>query len=326
MIISASRRTDIPAFYTDWFINRVRQGYFYRVNPFNSKQVSGFSLNAEDVDAICFWTKNSRPLMKYLDDLDQRGLKYYFQFTLNPYDTTFEPHVPALPERIATFRELAGRIGAERVVWRYDPVILSSITPVEWHLEQAQQIAGQLKDSTRRLVFSFYDFYGKGHGRLNKALEGTGIKLEDSAASEHKESRDRIAAGFKEIADSSGFRIFTCSEDVDLTSFGIPHGACIDGNLIRELFGVSATTGKDKNQRQSCGCVESADMGIYNTCHFRCTYCYANFNEGMIASNSQKHYVDSPSLLDRHLEKVEIKTSLHNKKKCGGCQQILFPD
>jgi DNA repair photolyase len=324
MIISASRRTDIPAFYAEWFINRVREGYFYRVNPFNSKQISGFSLKAEDVDAICFWTKNPRPLMKYLDELDQRGLKYYFQFTLNPYDITFEPHVPFLKERIDTFRELAGRIGAERVVWRYDPVILSSVTPVSWHLEQTEQIAGQLKDSTRRLVFSFYDFYGKGQGRLNKAFEGTDITLEDITSPAHKDALELVARGFKNIADHHGLQIFSCSEDRDLSSIGIEHGACIDGTLISELFGSAAVVNKDKNQRESCGCVESADMGMYNTCHFRCAYCYANFNEGMIENNGKKHYQDSPSLLDRHEGQIEIQTSLQKKKKCRECQQTLF--
>jgi len=124
MIISASRRTDIPAFYADWFMTRIREGFFHRVNPFNSKQVSAFSLKPEHLDAICFWTKNPKPLLQHLDELDQQGYNYYFQFTLNPYNKTFEPHVPALEERIATFKELAGRIGSERVVWRYDPIIL----------------------------------------------------------------------------------------------------------------------------------------------------------------------------------------------------------
>ncbi len=324
MIISASRRTDIPAFYSDWFMKRVREGFFYRVNPFNSKQVSGFSLKAEDVDAICFWTKNPRPLMKHLDELDKAGLKYYFQFTLNPYSKTFEPGVPPLQERIATFRELAGRIGHERVVWRYDPVILSSTTPVAWHLEQAEHIADQLKDATHRLVFSFYDFYGKGQGRLNRALEGTDITLEDITSPAHVDALRQGACGFKAIADRHGLQIFSCSEDIDLASIGIQHGACIDGTLISELFGSTAVNNKDKNQRESCGCVESADMGMYNTCHFRCAYCYANFNEGMIESNDKKHYPDSPSLLDRHEGRIEIQTSLLKKKKCSECQQILF--
>jgi hypothetical protein len=119
-------------------------------------------------------------------------------------------------------------------------------------------------------------------------------------------------------------REFSCSEDIDLAAIGIQHGACIDGELVSELFGVNTHGKKDKNQRESCGCVESADMGIYNTCHFKCAYCYANFNEGMIENNCRKHYPDSPSLLGRHEGHVEIQTSLHKKKKCGESQQSLF--
>jgi DNA repair photolyase len=325
MIISASRRTDIPAFYADWFMNRVREGYFYRVNPFNSKQVTGFSLKAEDVDAICFWTKNPRPLIKHLPELDERGLNYYFQFTLNPYDNAFEPAVPPLQERIETMTELAERVGPERVVWRYDPIILSSISSIAWHLEQAERIARRVKNATCRLVFSFYDFYGRGQGRLNKALQGTGITLEDITAPDHRESLELIARGFKDIADRYGLQIFSCSEDADLDSIGIQHGACIDGTLIRTLFGVNAATGKDKNQRKSCNCVKSADMGIYNTCHFRCAYCYANFNEGMIENNCRKHYLDSPSLLGRYEGEIEIRAHGHRRQNIGNrSRQDLF--
>ncbi len=324
MIISASRRTDIPAFYSDWFMNRVREGYFYRVNPFNSNQVSGFSFNPADVDAICFWTKNPAPLMKHLNELNDRGLNYYFQFTLNPYGREFEPHVPPLEERVATFRELAGRIGPARVIWRYDPVILTSVSPVSWHLEQAERIASQLRDATCRLVFSFYDFYGKGQGRLNQALRSTGIILDDITLPERSKELDALIRGFKSIATTHKLRIFSCSEDVDLSTIGIEHGACIDGTLIQELFAAAPSMIKDKNQRQACGCVESVDMGIYNTCHFRCSYCYANFNEAMIESNCRKHYPDSPSLIGRYEGHVEIQKSLAKKKKCGGSQLTLF--
>lgn len=325
MIISASRRTDIPAFYAEWFMTRVRAGYFYRVNPFNSSQVTGFSLKPEDVDAICFWSKNPQPLMKHLDELDERGLHYYFQFTLNPYNTIFEPNVPPLQERIETMVELAGRIGPERVVWRYDPVILSSITPVIYHLEKAEEIAGKVCTATSRLVFSFYDFYGKGQGRLNRALTGTGIELDDFTAPEKSEALDIVTRGFKAIADRHCLQIFSCCEEVDLTEIGIGHGACIDGAKIRDLSGVNAPSKKDRNQRKSCRCVESADMGIYNSCQFRCSYCYANFNEGIIESNCRKHYPDSPALLYEYDGGIEIRTRGHRKNKSvPGYRQDLF--
>lgn len=308
MIISASRRTDIPAFYAEWFMKRMRAGYFYRVNPFNSRQVTGFSLKPEDVDAVCFWTKNPQPLMQYLDELDERGLNYYFQFTLNPYDKTFEPGVPALQERIATMAELAGRIGPERVVWRYDPVILSSATPAPFHLEKVEEIAEQVATATRRLVFSFYDYYGRGRGRLARTLTGTAIKLHDITAPEHEGALDLVARGFRATADRHTLQIFSCSEVVDLEAIGIRHGACIDGDLIRELFGISGGFARDRNQRDACNCAESADMGSYNSCRFRCSYCYANFNEGVIERNRSGHDPDSPALLYGYDREIEIRT------------------
>ncbi len=314
MIISASRRTDIPAFYADWFMNRVRAGYFYRVNPFNSRQISGFSLKPEHVDAICFWTRNPRPLLPHLAELDERGLNYYFQFTLNAYDRTFEPNLPPLDERIETMIELAGRIGPERVVWRYDPIILSNVTSAAWHLDQAIRIASRVKDATRRLVVSFCDFYGKGEGRLGKSLQGTGIRLADITAPEQRAVLEEVACGFGKIAVSHRLEIFSCSEAVDLAAFGIEHGACIDPNLIRKLGGVAASGRKDSNQRADCNCVESVDMGAYNSCRYRCAYCYANFNAGMIERNCRNHFPDSPALLGRYGGEVEIRTSLIGKK------------
>jgi len=325
MIISASRRTDIPAFYADWFMTRVREGFFYRVNPFNSKQVTAFSLKPEHVDAICFWTKNPQPLLKYLQELDQRGLKYLFQFTLNPYDSIFEPQVPPLRERIDTMCELAQLIGPERIIWRYDPVILSSVTPVSWHLEQVESLAGQLKNATRRLMFSFYDFYGRGEGRLSKILKGSGIVLEDIAAPEHADALQQLVQGFKASAARNKLEIFSCCEDLNPSDADTAHGACIDGPLIQRLFGVNAPFAKDRNQRKACRCVESVDMGAYNSCSYRCSYCYANFNEGTIEANIRKHRSDSPSLLNEYSDTFDIRTTLHQQGRIlPKCQQPLF--
>ncbi len=276
MIISASRRTDIPAFYSDWFMERIREGHFLRVNPFNRSQTKQISLAPDDVEAIVFWSKHPRPLLAHLRELDQRGHRYYFQVTLNPYDTAFEPNLPALAERIATMRSLAEQIGPERLVWRYDPVILSNVTPAAWHLEKAAELAQLLDGASGRLVFSFCDFYGKGPGRFRRALQGSGIAVEDITAPEQREALEMVAKGFKEIADRQRMAIFSCCEEVDLAGFGIEHGACIDARLIRTLFKRSGTAARDRNQRSVCGCAASADMGFYNSCPFRCAYCYAN--------------------------------------------------
>lgn len=210
-------------------------------------------------------------------------------------------------------------------MWRYDPVILSNATPASWHLEQAERIAERLKGATRRLMFSFYDFYGKGEGRLSRTLAGTETKLEDITAPEQRGALDKVTQGFKTIADRHHLQIFSCCEAIDLTPFGIRHGACIDGSLISELFGVNVSSTRDKNQRENCNCIESADMGIYNSCRFRCSYCYANFNEGTIESNVRKHFPDSPSLLYKYEGEIEIRTTLQKKNKCrDGRQKNLF--
>ena len=308
MIISASRRTDIPAFYSDWFMERIREGFFHRVNPFNSRQVSGFSLKAEDVDAICFWSKYPRPLLRHLDELDRRGLNYYFQFTLNPYDATFEPHLPTLDERIATMIELAGRIGPDRVVWRYDPVILSSATPLNWHLEWCGHLAERLRGATRRLMFSYHDRYGRGEGRLQRGLNGSGITVADLAAPEQREARERFERGLAVIAATHAMEIYSCCEQPLHGDGGIINGACIDGPLIRRLFGITAPLPQDSNQRDRCNCVASVDMGAYNSCPFRCRYCYANFSDGMIEANGRKQLPHSAALVGEYTGVVEIRT------------------
>jgi len=266
------------------------------------------------VDAFIFWTKNPRPLLPHLDELDERGYRYYFQFTLNPYESTFEPNTPPLAERMETFRELAERIGPRRVVWRYDPIILSSITPVEYHLQMAGEIASALKGSTERLVFSFLDFYGKVQGRLKKLQERSGITLADIAAPQMRSELELLAAGLKNIADHHDLKLLSCSEEVDLAAFGIEHGSCIDSSLIHELLGSSKHFARDKNQRGACGCVESVDMGIYSTCFFNCVYCYANTHAVTIESNRKRHYPESASLLYDYEGDVEIRRAFGRKK------------
>ncbi|HEX5773851.1 MAG TPA: DUF1848 domain-containing protein, partial [Geomobilimonas sp.] len=273
-------------------------------------QVAGFSLRPEDLDAVCFWTREPRPLLPHLAELDGRGLNYYFQFTLTPYGPPVEPHLPPLKERVDALLGLAARIGPERVVWRYDPVILSGATPVDWHLAQAGALAARLSGATRRLVISFCDFYGAGKGRLGRALQGSGIEPADITAPEHAAELEQVALGFGALARRNGLEIFTCTEEADLERFGIGHGACIDGELIQRLFGGNPSRRKDRNQRQGCNCVASVDMGTYNSCPFRCAYCYANFNTGIIEQNRLRHDPESALLLGWHDGEVEIRKSL----------------
>ena len=294
MIISASRRTDIPAFYSDWFMQRVQAQCFMRVNPFNPKQKKIISLNPTDVDAIVFWTKNPRPIMQHLDTLTQMGYHYYFQFTLNDYPLLFEPRLPDLTARIDTFRELSDSIGRDRVIWRFDPVILSSITPVEYLEDRFGQLAAKLSGYTQRVMISFLDIYGKVKPRLRMLKDKHGVLVEDITLPLHHEGLMQFAAAVSRISAANHLTVFTCSEAMDLSNIGIEHGACIDGQLIETLFGVTVNAKKDRKQRKACLCAEAVDMGFYNTCRFGCTYCYANISDRAVQNAIEKHGLNSP--------------------------------
>lgn len=315
MIISASRRTDIPAFFGEWFSNRIKAGYFYRVNPYNPKQVKGFSLLPEDVDTFVFWTKNPRPFFKHLDLIEDMGFNYLFHFTFNDYPSDFEPGVPSASTRLDTFIELSERIGTKRVIWRYDPVILSSVTPVEYHLKKIAKMAGELSGYTERMVISFLDFYGKVQKRLDQLGSAAGICFHDWLAAENLESLHNLAARISRIAQDNGIKIFTCSEAVDLQKYGILPGSCIDGTLINETFGLRRRWRKDPCQRKNCRCVSSIDMGVYDTCSFNCAYCYANTNPGSVMATNKEHFSDSPALIGRYEEQIEIQKDPPEQKR-----------
>ena len=226
MILSVSRRTDIPAFYMPWFMNRLREGYVMVRNPMNYHQVSRVSLSPEVIDCIVFWTKNTMPLMPHLGEI---ALQYpfYIQYTLNPYGRDLEPGLPPLAQRLASACAIAEQFGSKHVVWRYDPIMLTEQYTADWHIEQFAAMADALKGSARDCVFSFVDLYDK----VQANLRGLGVRICSDG------EMDRIAAAFAAIARENGFRLRTCAEKVDLQRYGIAHGCCVDGDLIAELTG-----------------------------------------------------------------------------------------
>lgn len=296
-IISASRRTDIPAFFGEWFRRRVEEGFADRVNPFNAKQVKRISLLPEDVRCIVFWSKNPKPMLGHLPLLETKGLPYVFHYTLNDYPDWLEPGVPSVDSRIDTFRRIADRIGPERIAWRYDPILVSSATPMDFHLERMERIAVRLEGSTSRLVFSLFDDYAK-LNPLKVYMDNQGIAVNDPTAPEHGELLSGLARGIRTIADRHGLEPETCAEKVELAEFGIPHGACIDGEWIGKLFG-GASERKDPYQREECGCVASIDIGMYDTCRFGCTYCYAVRSPKAVETNLKRHDPKGAALLIR---------------------------
>jgi hypothetical protein len=300
VIVSASRATDVPAFFADWFANRLRAGYCAWVNPFNAHQRTAVSF--DQTRAIVFWSKNPRPLFKHLPLVEQLGIGYYVQFTLNDYEADgLEPGVPPLEHRLETFRMLADRLGPERVVWRFDPLLTSPTLPIPELLRRIERLADRLRGLTRKLVFSFADIaaYRKVQSNLGKL----GHAFRELTAEEMQE----VASGLRDIAGRAGLELATCAEALDLSALGIAHNRCIDDDLLArlypedaqlmahlgrgqdDLFAVAGTAKKDAGQRKECGCIVSKDIGAYNTCPHLCTYCYANSSRDSVLAKFKKH-------------------------------------
>ena len=285
MILSVSRRTDIPNYYSEWFFNRIREGFVYVRNPMNVHQVSKIDISPEVVDCIVFWTKNPEPIISRLEELSEYN--YYFQFTLTGYGKDMECNIPHKKEKmLPIFQELSQRIGKQKVIWRYDPIIFTKTYTTEYHLKTFGQIAEALKGYTERCVISFVDMYAK-----NKK----NMELLDSYEIDKSELLE-FAKNISDIAERNGIKIGSCAESIDLDECGIEHNCCIDKALIEKIIGCRLKAGKDKNQRQECGCVESVDIGTYNTCKNGCKYCYANYSEESVARNCSKYDPESPIL------------------------------
>jgi hypothetical protein len=296
LIISASRRTDIPAFYAQWFINRIRAGHCTVPNPFNRKQVSHVLLCPEDVTSIVFWTRNPQPLIPYLKELDQLGYRYYFQYTVMNNPRLIDTMAPSLSSSLKIFKKLSDLIGPERVIWRYDPVIISNITGIEFHTDTYKHIAETLRNYTQRSVISLLDIYPKLKKRL-QVLKDKGVEIVDCNNKSDKRF-DELMYTLAGIAEQNKMEIVSCAEDPDLTKYNIHPGKCIDDDYIERVFGINVTHKKDPTQRRACGCVVSRDIGVYNTCLSGCQYCYATTSFEKAKALYENHNPDSASMVD----------------------------
>lgn len=285
MIISASRRTDIPAFYSEWFLNRIKAGFVYVRNPMNAHQISKISLSPDVVDGIVLWTKNPTPLIDRIGELS--NYTFYFQFTLNSYSTDVERNVPSKNDVIIpAFQKLSSIIGKERVIWRYDPILLNDKYTVDYHKKYFEILCSKLSAYTEKCTVSFVDMYSM-TARNTKPL---GIRVPTD------EEILALMSFFSDVASKFGIYIDTCAEECDLSSLSIPHACCIDKQRLERIGKYTLKIGKDKNQRGVCGCIESIDIGAYNTCENGCAYCYANYNPQMAARNHACHDPQSPLL------------------------------
>lgn len=285
MILSASRRTDLPNYYSDWFLNRVKEGFLDVRNPFNAGQVSRIPLSPEVVDCIVFWTKNPGPMLGRLGELS--AYDFYFQFTLTGYGADVEAGLPDKQRvLIPTFKQLAAELGPGRVVWRYDPIFISRRYTPEYHLKAFAKIAGELAGFTDLVVISFLDMYQKIRKNMER-LEAEPMGTEEMLW---------LAGNMAKTARDCGMAIESCAEAVDLSGASVAHGSCIDIRRIERLTGCRIDCQKDGNQRGACGCAESVDVGSYNTCLNGCAYCYANVSRARILENSKAFEANSTVL------------------------------
>lgn len=329
VIISASRSTDIPAFYAKWFFNRLAKGYCVWYNPFNQQPMY---ISFKNCKVVVFWTKNPEPIIPYLPELDKCGIHYYFQVTLNDYEQEgFEPNVPSVTKRIESFIKLSKLIGKEKVIWRFDPLIVTPQLTTRMLLTRIWHIGNELKGYTDKLVFSFVDVKAYRKVQNNLIKETSYFTKEDVEKAEMSDAqRMEIVDGLvklREIWKQDGWNLqmATCAEDMELSQYGIEHNCCIDGELMKRIFADDEElvyylhTGKlperdmfgeippipakpknlkDKGQRKICGCMVSKDIGMYNTCRHFCVYCYANTSKEAVLKNKDKHNDESESIIE----------------------------
>lgn len=325
IIISASRSTDIPAFYADWFFKRIEIGYSAWTNPFNG--VKSY-VSYDKTRFIVFWSKNPRPLLDYLHILEERNIKCYIQYTLNDYEAEKLEKVPSLEKRIETFKLLVEQLGKGSVVWRFDPMILTDNITIDDLLCKVKNIGDQLKGYTEKLVFSYADIAL--YKKVKSNLEKSGIPYHEWTTEQMKEFAEKLSTMNKERGWN--YSLATCGEKIDISQYGIEHNRCIDGDLITRLawrnselmsfmkvkignipspslFGDEVLPQdaillpnnhyfiskhkKDTGQRQFCQCMAAKDIGEYNTCPHLCEYCYANASKQLALNNWRRHQ-DNP--------------------------------
>ncbi len=286
-------------------------------NPMNRRRLFSVSLSPDVVDCIVFWTKNPAPFLSRIDLL--RDYQFYFQFTLTPYDERIEPNVPGKERVIESFVALAEKIGKERVVWRYDPIIVTDDMDVRYHVDAFEHFASRLQGCAVKCAISFVDFYR----HIGGHFEALGIERLGE-----KKIR-QIAENIVPVAHDHGFVLESCAEETDLSDLGINHGKCIDDRLISKIIGADVVVERDKAQRKSCGCVASIDIGSYNTCGHGCLYCYANFSRKAVEKIMASHDPDSPLIAGRPGEgetatERRVASCRPRAGACGSLQGSLY--
>lgn len=310
MILSASRRTDIPRFYADWFLNRLRAGYALARNPMNHSQISRISLDPAVVDCIVFWTKDASPLLQKLPELDARGFRYCFQYTITPYGGDMEPRLPAKDAIVENFQALSSAIGSSRMRWRYDPILIDARYTPAFHAEAFRKLCRRLCGYTDTVVISFIDLYAK--------FRHTGLREIPP------ETVEALAASIGQTAKKYGLHVQTCCETAVLSAHGIQPGACLDRTFLENACGYGLDIKPDKGQRKDCSCMESIDIGAYNTCPGGCAYCYATAKQQTAENNYGRHDPQGEFLSGTLRQDDKIYDRKQKSLRTGGMQTRWF--
>lgn len=292
MIINTGQRTDIPAFYSEWFANRLKKGFVCVRNPYNLNRVSRYRLDPSVVDVIGFCTKNPAPMFPYMGLLKNYGQCWFV--TITPYGRDIEPNVPDKHKLLEDFQKVSKTVGIKSVGWRYDPIFISEKYTSDYHLHAFEQIASTLDGYTKTVVISFIDLYPKVRKNFPEAQEVT------------KEMRLLLGRRMIEIAAAHGMMVKPCAEGDELAAFGADCGGCMRISDYEKAIGKQLNAPKRKGARAECACYLSCDIGAYNTCRHLCRYCYANAEVGKVLANSRRHDPASPFLIGNYMEGDEI--------------------
>ena len=291
MILNTGNRTDIPAFYSEWFMNRVREGFVLVRNPYVYNQITKYLIDPEVVDAIAFCSKNPEPMLKYIDELER--FRMFWFVTITPYGKDIEENVPDKNNVIETFRKLSDKIGAKAMSWRYDPVFISERYSKEFHIDVFEKMAKELEGYTGQVVISYIDLYEKTKRNFPEVKEIS------------KADQIELTRYFVEAAARHNMKVRLCHEDPGLSAYGADVGGCFSKKVIEEAIGERLIDKRRTESRQGCSCLLNNDIGAYNSCGHLCRYCYANYDRKLVFQNMAKHDPKSPLLIG-NIEKDDI--------------------
>lgn len=311
MILNTGSRTDIPAYYSDWFYNRIEAGYVLVRNPYYPTQITKYRLSPDVIDVMVFCTKNPQPMLDRLSLLS--AFDTFWFVTITPYGAEIEPLVPPKEQVIASFRQLSAAVGSNRISWRYDPVFITDTYSIACHIEQFHQMAEALSGYTTQCVVSFIDLYEKTKRNFR------GIR------SVTNREQEILIEAFSQIAKENGLQIHLCCENKSLVRENVDADGCMSKAVFEKALGCRLDVPKKKAARSECSCLLGADIGAYNTCGHGCLYCYANYDKETVAKNRKQHNALSPLLIGEVSGQDVIKPAEQKSWKNGQLDMFDFP-